>query len=398
MQSLKKLFRSTAPTILRDYFELNDASIPDDFDWALEEGKRANEIEKALTQLPDDLEDTLRAELEGVQELATEDGWIAIDQVCAGERIELPENEGAEGAAFFVVLNHPELLPKIVKAASMNRFNGGRQWGGFTLAGGSLTEDTTVDPLARGRFTDAILEARGFPKTRPYLSDWFSAIRRDPVTNDRNEITYLTLYLLDRPIKEMTVDENKRFLMALRQRVDEMIFAINPKRQEIEVYSKGGARVQEALAQEFCTSFVGSDATPVRIKPRLVDFGPLKRKPDFDISPDDRIESASVVKLKFWSDGLEGQYRHASDNNEIYDLLDYKLGTRSPLRNGDLMTAATLKIKRERQHGKTLTIDLGYPSRTTLPNQTAEDRALSVRLLERWGILGRDDPLIETAK
>ena len=156
--------------------------------------------------------------------------------------------------------------------------------------------------------------------------------------------------------------------------------------------------MHEALANAFSDSFFGDAVQPVRVEPRQVNFGPLKRKPDFDFSPEDQIESVSVVKLKFWGDELRSLYEYASDNNEIYDIIKHKLGDRSPLHAGDLMTAATIKIRRMKGEGKTLTIDLGYPSRTTLPNQTEDDRALSIRLLEHWGILESNMQLVEAAE
>lgn len=398
MKSLKRLFRSTSPEILRNYFDKRGAEFPDDFEWTLEEAKRANAIEKALTAFPDNLADDLRAELEVISEIATDDGWTAIDEVCEGSGIEIPEDGGIEGAAFFVALKHPQLLPKIVNAASMNRYSGGRQWGCFRLEGAGFTCDTVVDATARQKFVDSVLNARKFPTTRPHEKDWFSAIRRDPITQDKREITYLSLYLLDRPIKEMTVDENNRFLMALRHRVDEMIFAIDPDAREIEVYAKGGAKMHNALAEAFGDSFFSEAVKPLRVEPRPVNFDPLKRKPDFDFSPEDRITSVSVVKLKFWGDKLRSLYEHPSHDSEIYDIIDHKLGGRSPLRSKDLIVAATLKIKRAKEDGKTLTIDLGYPSKTTLPNQTEEDRALSLRLLERWRILEPELQLMEAAE
>lgn len=398
MKSLKRLFQSTESDVLKNYFDQRDAKIPDDFDWSLDEGKLANEIERMLTTYPHDQEDDLRAELEMIQEIATGDGWNAIDEVCEGAKVEVPEEGGTEGAAFFVALSHPKLLPKIVNAASMNRYSGGRQWGCFRLDGARFAADTLSDPKAREKFIEAILAARNFPKTRPYFRDWFDATRRDPVTQEKREITYLTLYMLDRPIKEMTVDGNKRFHMALRQRVDEAIFAINPYECEIEVYAKGGVKMHEVLANAFSDSFFGEAVQPVRVEPRQVDFGPLKQKPDFDFSPEDRIECVSVVKLRFLNDGFRSLYEHGSDDNEIYDIIKHKLGGGSPLKTGDLMTAATIKIKRVKGEGKTLTIDLGYPSRTTLPNQTEDDRALCNRLLEHWGILEKDVQLMEAAE
>lgn len=384
--------------MLKNYFDQRDAKFPDSFDWSIEEGKLANEVEKILTTFPHDQEDDLRAELEVIQEIATEDGWTAIDEICEGSEIDVPEEGGASDAAFFVALNHHKLLPKIVNAASMNRYSGGRQWSCFRLDGARFVSDTISDAGSRKSFIEEILVARKFPKLRPYFKDWFDATRRDPITQEKSAVTYLTLYMLDRPIKEMTVDKNKRFHMALRQRVDEAIFAINPDAQEIEVYAKGGAKMHEALANAFSDSFFGETVQPVRVEPRQVDFGPLKRKPDFDISPEDRIESVSVVKLKFWGDELRSLYEKASDDSELYDVIKHKLGDRSPLRSGDLITAATIKIKRAKNEGKTLTIDLGYPSRTTLPNQTEDDRAFSIRLLERWGILEEDMQLMEAAE
>lgn len=398
MKSLKRLFRSTSPDTLQDYFQSKDAPLPDDFDWSLDEGKRANEIEKMLTTFPDDVENDLRAELEFIEEVVAGDGWNAIDEVCDGAGIDVPDEGGAEGAAFFVARNYPKLLPKIVNAASMNRYSGGRQWGCFLLEGARLASDALNDPDARQRFIDSMIMARKFPKTRPHYKDWFSAVRRDPVTKEKTEITYLTLYVLDRPIKEMTVNDDKRFLMALRQRVDEMIFAINPSANEIEVYAKGGAKTHKAIAEAFSESFFDDALTPVRVEPRPVNFGPLKRKPNFDVSPEDRIESVSVVKLKFWGDDLYSLYEHNGDDSELYDIIEHKLGDRSPLRSDDLIFSATLKIKRVKGEGKTLTIDLGHPSRTTLPNQTEEDRQLSLRLLERWQILDSNEPLLDAAE
>lgn len=398
MKSLKRLFQSTASDVLKDYFDQRDAKFPDDFDWSLEERKLANEIEKTLTTFSDDVGYDLRAELEFIEEIATADGWNAIDEVCDGAGIDVPEDGGAEGAAFFVALNYPKLLPKIVNAASMNRYSGGKQWGCFLLEGTSLAGKTFADPNARQQFIESMIVARKFPKTRPHDKDWFSAVRRDPVTKEKTEITYLTLYILDRPVKEMTVDDDNRFLMALRQRVDEMIFAINPSANEIEVYAKGGAKTHKAIAEAFSESFFDDTVTPVRVEPRPVIFEPLKQKPDFDVSPEDRIESVSVVKLKFWGDDLHSLYEHKSDDSELYDIIEHKLGNRSPLRSDDLIVAATLKIKRVKGEGKTLTIDLGYPSRTTLPNQTEEDRLLSLRLLEHWKILDSNEPLLEAAE
>ncbi|MGJ8572803.1 MAG: hypothetical protein ACSHXI_19115 [Hoeflea sp.] len=340
----------------------------------------------------------MRAELDLIQEIANADGWVAIDEVCGGYEIDVPEGGGAEGAAFFVALNYAELLPKIANAASMNRYSGGRQWSCYRMDGAQLSSETVSDPDARVHFIEAVLKARNFQVSRPHEIDWFSAVRRDRLTDEKSEITYLTIYLLDRPIQEMTIDQDNRFLMALRQRVDEMIFAFNPRAQEIEVYSRGGAKLHEPLASAFADSFSNEAVDLVRVEPRQVDFGPLKVKPDFDISPEDRVESVSVVKLKFWGDGMRSLYEHASDDNEIYDIMQQKLGDRSPLRCGDLMVAATVKIKRAKQHGKTLTIDLGHPSRTTLPNQTEEDRTLSIRLLERWGILSENDQLLDLAE
>ena len=398
MKNLKRLFRSTSPGVLKSYFDKRGAEFPDDFEWSLDEARLANETERVLAEFPDDLEDDIRAELELIQEIATEDGWIAIDEVCNGSNIDVPEDGGAEGAAFFVALNHPQLFPQIVNAASMNRYSGGRQWGCFKLESAEFSDNAFSDPDSRSKFIQAVLAARKFATTRPHYNDWFSVIRRDPITEEKSEIIYLTLYLLDRPIKEMTVDENNRFLMALRHRVDEMIFAINPSEKEIEIFAKGGAKMHQALAKAFRDSFFDTSIHPIRVEPRQVDFSPLRQKPEFDISPLDRIESVSIVKLKFWGNGLRSLYECASDDSEIYDIIRHKLGDRSPLRSGDPMIAATIKIKRAKQDGKTLTVDLGHPSRTTLPNQTEDDRALSIRLLERWGILHQDEPLAEAAK
>jgi len=380
LQSLKALFRKTPPETLQTFFADRAPEMP--VDWSLMDGKLANCIDDALHSLPDDQEDGLRAELELIQELSGTDGWTAIEQLCRALGIEIPEDGGAEDAAFFIAIEHPSQMDRVSAAHSRTRKFGGQQWAAFRLESGTFSPNAVADLTKRHAFVEAALKAKGFDLSRNFEADWFAVSRRDELTDTPIEVTFLTLYLQERSTNELTV-VGTSFQRALTPRVAEMIVTVNPHHQEIEVSVKGGWKTQKAVADAFTEQFLDGSAEPIRIEQREVDFDVFKRKPDLSIWPEDRINAASIVKLEFTSDHLKTKFEHPSEDSAIYDLIEGQFA------------AATIKITRDREFGKTLTIDLRWPNKTTLPNQTEEDRKLSYTLLERWGILPNDEALIE---
>lgn len=397
MKNVKSLFRRTPANTLKQFFELRVPDLAVDFDWSQAEGKLAMALDAMLMDVGGNAEAEVRAELDDIHDLSEGDGWLAIDELCRAAGIDVPEDGGAEGAAFFLAMHHRSLFERAISTSSFYRFYGGQKWTCFRLESDRFDLDRLSDADARAAFIDAVLKERKFDRSRHFEPDWFHAHRQDAVTCEVATVVYLTLYLQERPVSDLTVKDGS-FVRALRSRVAEVIIAMNPAVNEIEICAKGGQRFHDPVAEAFGKTFLAGEAKPVRVKKRKIDFDVLKRRPSLRLFPVDRVESASVVKLSFFHDSLRSDFQHASETSEIYDLLDHQYGSSSPLKREALITGATIKIRRAREAGKTLTIDLGYPNRTTLRNQTEQDRKLCYSLLERWGILPIDEPLIEAAE
>ena len=284
----------------------------------------------------------------------------------------------------------------------MQRYSGGQKWSCFHTKSANFSEQRLKDKDAQAQFVLTILNAIDFDSKRDHDPDWFEFPVEDPLTGEEKTQTYLTLYLQERA-KNGLAFKNKKVVRAARADVTEMIFAMNPERQEIEIAAKGGIAVREPLAKAFCASFLDNDAEPVRVAKREIDFDVLKHKPKFEIYPDDRIESVSVVKMAFIDNYLRSEFQYPSDNSKIYERISGSHGETSPLKTGAAMRGATIKIRRAKGCGKMLTIDLRFPNSTTLQNQTEDDKRMSLKLLERWGILPKmavlnDGALFETTE
>lgn len=402
MKNLKSLFRKTSVETLRTYFADRTKDFPKDFDWSLEGLSLANALDTAIAELPDNAQDSLRAELDMIADLAERDGWQSIDDVCRGAGVELDDGQGEFDAAFFIALNHHELFERALAAASLKRGHGGRQWSSYGFMSTSQAAADLADPDARNEFVAKAREILNVPSSRKSEDDWFEIKRIDPSTGEPVTLSQMTLYVEERPQSALAF-VGKSIKRRLSPRILELGFIYSPREKLIEICAGGGKEQRGKYADAFAKCLIGEDAEPHAVDRRDVEFLPLQQRPEFVIISSDRIAKCGVSKLRFWNDGSFLQVDKKDDDPGIYDFLDYRFGDRSPLRApGWKIVGATIKIVREPEGGtgrkKTLTIDLGSPNRTTLRSKTNEDREFANMLMERWGILQPPEPLDETAE
>lgn len=340
-------------------------------------------------------QDKLKAELELLASLADATGLVSAEQICAGEDISLEGLQGVEDVLLMLSVEYPEIIDRIAAQTSLTRKHGGKQWSAFQFEKDG-TQWKLDEEDARAAFLQEVIKILDLPAHRKHDADWYSSIRTHPVTGDDTEMVHATIYVEAKAESELGFGPAETLERQVVQKVVEVGIACDPKEKILEICARGGKKVRDRYADAFATHFAPASDRPVEAPRREVFLEVLSSDPDFLIEPADGIERAEVSSLDFFSTGGGfARFEKRGDGETIYQFLDRRFGSTSPLRaTGWQIVSATLRIKLAANEGKrarTLTVTLRTPNTTTLPNKTEADRQFVFDLLERWQIF---EPLL----
>jgi len=392
MASFSGFIRKSPSNRLRQFFAARGVSVPSGFKWTSEGRGTAlvRSIEELLAGLPDLQQDALQAELDHLASISDDTGMTGAVQVCAGHGIDLEGLEGVQDVLLMLATDHPRMIDRVTVQASLMRRTGGRQWGRFQFPddGKPWVLDQTSARDAFLADTVALLELPGHRKRE---ADWFQTVRIDPVTGNENTLTQATIYVQEHAQSELAFGEHSLERQTV-QKVLEVGIACDPKERVVEICAKGGKKIRDQYLQCFATHFAPQSDAPVEVPRRDVQLETLRKAPEFEVEPADGIERVEVSSLSFRSfDGGFVRFEKRGDDETLYQFLHRRFGSTSPLQAGGWeILAATLRIMLEARDGKnkrTLTVTLGKPNTTSLPNKTEKDRQFVFGLLERWQLI-----------
>lgn len=393
MASFSGFIRKSPPDRLRAYFQARDVETPEDFDWT-SEGRGTDlvrSVEQLIAELSEKRQDTIKAELDLLATLSDKVGLIAAEQVCNGENIDIEGLHGIQDILLFLAIQHPILINRIEVQASMSRRHGGQNWSTFQFENDGkpwLLEKEA----ARAAFLADTLAVLELPKHRKHVADWYETVRTQPVTGEETTFTHATIYVEERAESELGFGMSDTLERQIVAKVLEVGIACDPKSRLVEICASGGKKVRDQFSAVFSKNFAPDSKTPLEVPRRDVHLHLLKGQPDFEVFPSDGIARVEVSSLDF-GDGSGGiaRFEKRGVDESIYDFLDRRFATMSPLRTGGwTILAATVRIVLAAQEGKrqrTLTVTLRLPNTTTSPNTTESDRQFIFGLLERWGLL-----------
>lgn len=392
MASFSGFIRKSPSNRLRQFFAARGVSVPDDFDWTSAGRGTAlvRSIEELLAGLADRQQDALQAELDHLASIADDTGMTGAVQVCAGQGIDLEGLEGVQDVLLMLATDHPRMIDRVTVQASLMRRNGGRQWARFQFPDDG--KPWVLDqPGARVAFLDDAVALLELPGHRKREADWYQSVRVDPVTGNETTLTQATIYVEEHAQSELAFGEHSLERQTV-QKVLEVGIACDPKERAVEICATGGKKMRDQYLRCFAKHFAPHSDAPVEVPRRDVQLEMLRKVPEFEIEPADGIEGVEVSSLSFRSsDGGFARVEKRGDDETLYQFLDRRLGAASPLRAGGWqILAATLRIFLEASGGKskrTLTVTLGVPNTTSLPNKTETDRRFVFDLLERWQLL-----------
>ncbi|WP_370301268.1 hypothetical protein [Pseudooceanicola sp.] len=404
MASYSGFLRKAPASRLKPFFDARNVDVPEDFDWESSGRGKAfvRAIDDLLGELPDRRQDELKAELDLLASIADAEGMIAAERICAGQGIDIEGLEGVQDVLLMLALSHPQIVDRVAAETSLMRRSGGKGWASFQLEDDGKPW-ALHDDAARDAFLRDVLEILNVASHRRNEADWFRSIRTNPITGEEAEITQATIYVEDRAESELAFGPSATLERHLVQKVVEVGLACNPQARIVEVAARGGKKVRDQCAASFAKHFTPQSAVPIQMPRRAVLLDTLRAAPDFTIEPADGISRVEVSSLDFFSTGGEfARFEKRGEDETIYQFLERRFGSMSPLRSGGwTIVAATLRIFLEPRDGKrarTLTVTLRTPNSTTVPNKTETDRQFVFGLLERWHLVApprKDLDLIE---
>ncbi len=393
MGSSSGFLRKSPLARLQRYFTERRVPFSKDFDWTSESRGTAlvRSIEGLIAELPDLQQDRIRAELDHLSSLADTDGITSAEQICAGNGIELEGLEGVEDTLLMLACEHPQIIDRVAAQASLMRRTGGRNWSAFQFDDDGKAW-ALEDETARSGFLSDAIAILDLPEHRKREADWYKTIQVHPMTGEETEIVHATIYVEARAESELAFGASDTLDRQLVQKVLEVGIACDVKARIVEICAKGGKKVRDEYVASFAKNFAPQSETPVETPRRNVMLDTLKSPQSFLTEPSDGIERIEVSSLDFFANGGGfTRIEKRAEDETIYEFLDRKFGTVSPLRaSGWHMTGATIRIvvaAKEDQRRRTLTVTLRTPNMTTLPNKTEQDRQFVFGLLERWSLL-----------
>lgn len=392
MASFSGFIRKSPSARLKAFLEASGVLAPEDFDWTSEGRGTAlvRSIEDLLEKLPDAQQDAVKAQLEFLGTLATENGMTGAAQVCAGEGIDLEGLEGVEDVLLMLTTLYPQMIDRVQVQASFLHKNGGKQWARFQFPDDG--KQWALDAQsARDGFLAETVKILNLPAHRKSEADWFYSIRTDPATGGQTQLIQATIYVEDRAESELAFRENRLERQTV-QKVLEVGIACDPKERIVEICAKGGHKVRDQYLKSFAKHFAPQSEPPVEVPRRNVQLEVLRQAPDLETVLADGIERVEVSSLSFRSsDGAFLMVEKRGDDETLYQFLGRQFGAASPLQaRGWQIVAATLRIflaPRSEKKGRVLTVTLRTPNTTSVPNKTESERQFVYGLLERWRLL-----------
>ena len=393
MASYSGFIRKSPPARLREFFAARRVELPDDFDWSCE--RRGTDfvraVEVLVAELPDKLQDDIKAELDLLASLANANGLLGAEQTCPRAGIDIEGMEGIPDILLYLAVEHPHMIDRVAAHASMMRRTGGRDWSTFQFDADGFSW-ALQNQAARAAFLADTIGILKMPEHRKRIADWYETVRFDPVTGEELTITQATVYVEERAQSELGFGSENTLERRVVPKVMEVGLVCNDKDRIVEICAKGGRKIRDQYAEAFAKHFAPQTTAPAEVPRRSVNLHLLKEEPRFEIDPADGIERVEVSSLDFRpSGGGCTRFEKRGKEETLYQFLDRRFKNLSPLKTGGWeIIGTTIRIilaPKEGQRRRTLTVTLRAPNTITLPNKTETDRQFVFGLLERWKLL-----------
>lgn len=240
MASYSGFLRKSPSTRLAAFLSARDVAIPDNFDWqSIGRGTAfVRELNTLINDLPQGLQDHVKAEFDHLASLANQNGLLSAEQICAAQGINLSGFEGIQDVLLMLAIEYPRILERVSVQASLIQRTGGKNWSAFQFEDDGIPW-ALKDEQARDAFADEAIAILELPDHRRREADWYSSIRLEPISGEETEILQATIYVEDRAESELAFGSSEALERQVFQRVMEVGIACNASDRILEICAKG---------------------------------------------------------------------------------------------------------------------------------------------------------------
>ena len=384
----KKVLRQTSHHLLRDLFEVHHHEL--DVPWDDLKQTQVNEIFDAWQALPEEGRRTIEIILQEVHEMADRSGdgiRAIVEEAIRRENQELIDDiEGYDSRhdkAVWTYIKARDVWEAAVRFARADTMSRGRYW--------VKRIDIPCKTPGVDAATIAELEAA--------LSAFFMASQgRGRHCKIEHYVRacgsdYFFTYLDDYADTYVNLDTSGEFARTAERRAFELVFVYHRGLGTLELFARGGKKVNEPLQEIFCrvilTENIGpenSDSHPYELN------GLISGSFEFPTDPEDGIEMVQVRKLRLTVIGmprrritLEADPDAGPD--DIYDMMDAYLNRHRLHPSIVNVTQVGFKFTFDREEEwqpKSLSFEVSHPNSSNLKSKPERLHQIGEKYLGRW--------------
>jgi hypothetical protein len=384
----KRVLRQVSNSLLDDLFQTHGHEV--ELPWDELGQTQVDPIFDAWQALPDADRCAIEIVLQEVNEMATEDGVRAIIEEAIrqdnGELIDDLEGYASRyDKAVWTYIKARDVWEVAVRFARADSLSRGRYW------------IKRVDIPAK----EPDVRPEKIEELQAGLSAFFlntqarGRICRIEHYVRASGVDYFFAYLDDYADTYVNFDDHGEFVRTPERRAFEVVFVYNRHDGALEMYARGGKRVNGPLQEIFCRVILGEELGPEDRDSHPYELNVLlNRHVEFPTDPEDGIASVRVRKLRLTIKGmprrritLEADPDAGPD--DIYEMMEKYLDE-SRLPTAVLnVTQVGFKFAfapREGERQSSLSFEVSHPNSSNLKSKPERLREIGEKYLRRWEI------------
>lgn len=384
----KKVLRQISNHLLDDLFQVHGHEL--DVPWDDLKQTEVDEIFDAWQALPESDRRAIEIVMHDVCEMATEDGIRAIveEGIRQDNRVLLSDIDGYESRydkAVWTYIRAGDVWEAAVRFARADTMSRGRYW----------VKRMDIPAKAPDTSDDAITELETAMSAFFLANQARGRLCKIEHYVRASGLHYFFAYMDDYADTYINFDEEGEFARTPERRAFEVVFVYDNLHGTLEMYARGGKKVNEPLQEIFCRVILGEELPPEDIRSNPYELnGLINRTFEFPTDPEDGISSVRIRKLRLSVKGNSKRRITLEANpdgpvDDIYDMMDEYLDKRRIPHSIVNITQVGIKFSFDQQEdgqSRSLSFEVSHPNSSNLKSKPEQLRLIGEKYLRLWRI------------
>jgi hypothetical protein len=400
----RSVMHKTPLESLRAFLRDVSTSAFEDVNWRAPRRSLVDVLTERILALDHAARDRIYSDVDRIGQLMNEHGRRVLRGVLPADPKVLNQFDALEdvtACALFVLMRKDDAFENALSAIYAQRLLNGRDWTGLDFEPGVQPKVRRDPPITD--FEERlrrIFTAEG-PVPRVAV-DRFTRREPDPAGSGMQTREQFTIYVETAPEAELAFTGGARVEPRIVRRVQEGALLFDAEERTLDVVGKRADKVQRReIAEAFIEAVLEPGATLADRSRRMLALGKLKKRPRFDVRPQDRVRKVEVTRLALGASDFGAiatfEVRGRDEaRDDLYQRAEQAFGRNGIHTHlGWPVIAARLRIEfepeRPKARAKSVTFELKAPDRTNLRDQIELHRQIADTLLARWGLYAAEE-------